>query len=128
MPTPLCLADVFNVLRYVVQSGIQWRMLPHDFPPWEMVYQQSRRWLAAGVFDHVMGDLHELLREVHSKKSAPTACILDSRTLQSMPDSGSRAGFDAGKKRKGSKLHLAVDTLGYPLAMQARPMSRTVIT
>lgn len=113
--------EVFNGLRYVVRSGIQWRMLPHDFPPWEAVYQQSRRWLSAGVFDHLMGDLRELLREVHDKKSSPTACILDSRTLQSTPESGGRAGFDAGKKRRGSKLHLAVDTLGYPLAMEAGP-------
>jgi transposase len=113
--------DVFNALRYVVRSGIQWRMLPHDFPPWEMVYQQSRRWLAAGVFDRLMGDLRELLRQAHDKKPEPTACVLDSRTLQSTPESGGRAGFDAGKKRKGSKLHLAVDTLGYPLAMEAGP-------
>ena len=92
--------DVFNALRYVVRSGIQWRMLPHDFPPREMVYQQSRRWLAAGVFDRLMGDLRDLLRQAHDKKPDPTACVLDSRTLQSTPESGGRAGFDAGKKRQ----------------------------
>jgi transposase len=68
-------------------------MLPHDFPPWEMVYRQSRRWLAAGVFDSLMGDLRELLRRAHDKKLNPTACILDSRTRQSTPKSGERAGF-----------------------------------
>jgi transposase len=113
--------DVFNALRYVVRSGIQWHMLPHDFAPWEMVYQQSRRWLAAGVFDSLMSDIRKLLRKAHGKESEPTACIVDSRTLQSTPESGGLAGFDAGKKRKSSKLHLAVDTLGYPLAMEASP-------
>lgn len=113
--------DVFNALRYMVRSGIQWRMLPHDFLSWEMVYQQSRRWLAAGVFNSLMSDLRDLLRQAHDKKPEPTAYILDSRILQSTPESGKRAGFDAGKKRKGSKIHLAVDTLGYPLAMEASP-------
>lgn len=111
--------EVFNGLRYIVRSGGQWRMLPHDFPPWAAVYQQTRRWLEAGVFDTMTGDLRELLRWAHAKDRDPTACIVDSRTLQSTPESGGRAGFDAAKRRKGTKVHLAVDTLGYPLAVQA---------
>jgi transposase len=111
------LREVFNALRYVVHSGCQWRMLPHEFPPWAAVYQQTRRWLNAGVFDELTDDLRVLLRQAHGRAAEPTACILDSRTLQSTPESGARAGYDAGKRRKGSKLHLAVDTLGYPLSM-----------
>ena len=111
--------EVFNALRYLVRSGGQWRMLPHDFPPRAAVYQQTRRWLEAGVFDAMTGDLRELLRWAHAKERDPTACIIDSRTLQSTPESGARAGFDAAKRRKGTKVHLAVDTLGYPLAVQA---------
>ena len=111
--------EVFNALRYVVRSGGQWRMLPHDFPPWAAVYQQSRRWLDAGVFDTLTDDLRALLRQLHGRDPEPTACVLDSRTLQSTPESGARAGYDAGKRRKGTKVHLAVDTLGHPLAVHA---------
>lgn len=115
------LREVFNALRYVVRTGCQWRMLPHDFPPWAAVYQQSRRWIEAGVFDALTGDLRALLRQAHAREAQPTACILDSRTLQSTPESGARAGYDAAKRRKGTKVHLAVDTLGHPLAVQATP-------
>ena len=112
---------MFNALRYVVRTGCQWRQLPHEFPPWAAVYQQTRRWLNAGVFDSLSDDLRILLREAHSRAAEPSACILDSRTLQSTPESGARAGFDAGKRRKGTKVHLAVDTLGHPLAMLDSP-------
>jgi transposase len=115
------LREVFNALRYIVRSGGQWRMLPHDFPPWAAVYQQTRRWLDSGVFDALSDDLRELLRRMEERAPDPTACVLDSRTLQSTPESGARAGFDPGKRRKGTKMHLAVDTLGHPLAMHASP-------
>ena len=108
-------------MRYLVRSGIQWRILPHDFPPWAAVYQQTRRWLNAKVFDDMMGDLRELLRQTHGKEADPSACILDSRTLQSTPESGARAGCDAAKRRKGTKVHVTVDTLGCPLAVEASP-------
>lgn len=115
------LRDVFNALRYVVHSGGQWRLLPHDFPPWAAVYQQTRRWLKAGVFDTLTDDLRALLRQAHGRASEPTASVIDSRTLPSTPESGARAGFDAGKRRKDTKTHLAVDTLGYPLTLHATP-------
>jgi transposase len=115
------LREVFNGLRYVVRSGGQWRMLPHDFPPWAAVYQQTRRWLEAGVFETLSDDLRELLRQAHGRAPDPTACVLDSRTLQSTPESGARAGFDPAKRRKGTKVDLAVDTLGHPLALDAHP-------
>jgi transposase len=82
-------------------------------------YQQTRRWLDAGVFDGLTDDLRALLRQTHGREPEPTACVLDSRTLQSTPESGARAGFDAGKRSKGTKVHLAVDTLGHPLAVHA---------
>jgi transposase len=111
------LRDVFNALRYIVHTGMQWRMMPHDLPPWYDVYQQARRWLAAGCFENIVHDLRLLLREAQGRHRQPTAAILDSRTLQSTPESGQRAGYDAGKKRKGSKIHVAVDTLGDLLAL-----------
>jgi transposase len=112
------LRDVFDALRYVVKTGCQWDFLPHDFPPASADYQQARRWVAAGVFEEIAHDLRMILRLVDGRKGQPTAAILDGRTLQSTPESGSRAGYDGAKKRKGSKVHIAVDTLGHLLALK----------
>lgn len=111
------LREVFNGLRYIVRSGATWRMLPNDLPPWEMVYQQSQRWLKAGVFEAIVEDVRALLRLAAGRAEQPTAAVFDSRTLQSSPESGERAGYDGAKRRKGSKTHLAVDTLGHLLAL-----------
>jgi transposase len=106
-----------NGLRYIVGTGAQWRWMPHDLPPWHVVYQQSQRWIKAGVFESLVHDLRAVLRIADGRKESPTAAILDSRTLQSTPESGARAGYDGAKRRKGSKVHLAVDTLGHLLAL-----------
>lgn len=111
------LREVFNGLRYIVRGGITWRMMPNDLPPWEMVYQQTQRWLKAGVFEAIVHDLRTLLRVAQGRNEQPSAAIFDSRTLQSSPESGERAGYDGAKRRKGSKTHMAVDTLGLLLAM-----------
>jgi transposase len=111
------LREVFNALRWLVRTGSPWRYLPNDLPPWEAVYQQTQRWLAAGVFETLVQDLRELLRQVQGRPAAPTATVLDSRTLQSTPESGARAGYDGAKRKKGSKVHMAVDTLGHLLAL-----------
>ena len=111
------LRSVFNALRYVAKTGCHWRMLPNDLPPWTVVYQQMRRWLDAGCLEALVEDLRMLLREYEGRKPQPTAVILDSRTLQSTPESGARGGYDGAKRRKGSKVHAAVDTLGHLLAL-----------
>jgi transposase len=111
------LREVFNGLRYIVGTGAQWRWMPHDLPPWHVVYQQSQRWIKAGVFESLVHDLRAVLRIADGRKESPTAAIIDSRTLQSTPESGARAGYDGAKRRKGSKVHLAVDTLGHLLAL-----------
>lgn len=115
------LREVFNALRYLVRSGAPWRMLPNDLPPWEIVYQQTHRWLGAEVFEAMVHDLRALLREVAGRKAEPSAVIFDSRTLRSTPESGSRAGYDGAKRKKGSKIHIAVDTLGHLLAAHVTP-------
>ena len=74
-------------------------MMPHDFPPWEAVYQQARRWLAAGVFEAMVHDLRVLLRLASGRAPDPTAAILDSRTLRSSPESGHRSGYDGAKRK-----------------------------
>lgn len=96
----------------------QWRYLPGDFPPWPAVYQQARRWLSAGCFEDMAHDLRERLRIAAGRHPCPTAVILDGRTLPSTPESGSRAEFDGHKMRNGSKVHIAVDTLGHLLALR----------
>ena len=115
------LRAVFNGLRYIVRSGAPRRWMPNDLPPWEVVYQQTQRWLKAGVFENMVRDLRMLMREIEGRSPQPRAAILDSRTLQSSPESGGRAGYDGHKRRKGSKVHLAVDTLGQLLAVLVTP-------
>jgi transposase len=115
------LREIFNAVRYLVRCGGPWRMLPNDLPPWDVVYGQMRRWLRAGVFEQMTHDLRELLRLLDGRNAQPTAAILDSRTLQSTPESGARAGFDGAKKKNGSKVHIAVDTLGHLLALHVTP-------
>ena len=115
------LSEVFNGLRYVIKGGVTWRLVPNDLPPWEVVYQQTQRWLRAGVFEAMVHDLRLLLRTFTDRKGRPTAAILDSRTLRSTPESGSRAGYDGAKRKKGSKVHAAVDTLGHLLALHVTP-------
>ena len=115
------LREIFNALRYQIRVGGAWRMMPHDLPPWHVVYQQAQRWINAGCFEAMAHDLRAILRLALERKADPSAVILDSRTVQSTPESGARAGFDGHKKRKGSKVHAAVDTLGHLLAVHVTP-------
>jgi transposase len=115
------LRTVFNAVRYVARTGGQWRFLPRDLPPWWVVYQQMQRWLQAGCFELLVEDVRSLLRVWGGRKGQPTAVVIDSRTLQSTPESGARAGYDGAKRRKGSKVHIAVDTLGHLLALTVTP-------
>ena len=115
------LREIFNALRYQIRVGGAWRMMPHDLPPWSVVYQQTRRWIKAGCFEAMAHDLRSILRLALARNPDPRAVILDSRTIQSTPESGARGGFDGHKKRKGSKVHVAVDTLGHLLALVVTP-------
>ena len=111
------LREVFNGLRWILRAGAPWRLMPNDLPPWAAVYQQAQRWLRAGVFEAIVSDLRAILRLAEGRKASPSAAIVDSRTLQSSPESGARAGYDGAKRKRGSKVHLAVDTLGHLLAL-----------
>jgi transposase len=117
--TPATYADVLNKLPngsmacvrcstacgFLVRMGAQWRMMPHDLSPWAAVYQPTPRWLKAGVFEAIVDDLRAMLRLSQGRNQEPSAAIFDSRTLQSSPESGHRAGYDGAKRRKGSKVH-----------------------
>ena len=115
------LREVYNGLRYIVRSGEAWRRMPHDVPPWYTVFQQTQRWLVAGVFETMVDDLRRLLRLAAGRQAEPSAVILDGRTLQSSPESGGRAGFDGHQKRRGSKVPIVVDTLGLLLTLLVTP-------
>ena len=115
------LRELFNALRWMVRAGAPWRLLPHEFPPWHAVYEQTRRWIMAGCFEHMVHDLRLIIRLGDQRTPQPSAVILDSRTLQSTPESGGRAGYDGAKRRKGSKVHMVVDTLGQLLAVHVTP-------
>lgn len=119
------LRKVFDALRYMVRAGCPWRMIPNDLPPWHAVYDQAQRWLAAGVFEAIAHDLRKMLRLLAERAVQPSAAIIDGRTVQSTPESGGRAGYDGYKRRKGSKVHAAVDTLGHLLALKVTPANQS---
>lgn len=118
------LRELFNALRYVVRTGCTWRYLPHDLPPWATCYQQWARWRDARVFEALTDDLRQVLRLKEARSVDSSAVIFDLRTLQSTPASGHRAGYDGAKRRKGSKVHVAVDTLGHLLAAVVTPANK----
>ena len=115
------LRDVSNGLRWIVHTGSPWRSLPNDLPPWHTVYQQTQRWFRAGCFAAIVADLRALIRLGEGKSVEPTPAIFESRTLAGSIENGKRGGYDGPKKRTGSKLHLAVDTLGEFLALVVTP-------
>jgi len=117
------LRELFDARRWFVRAGCPWRMLPNDLPPWTAVEQQAKRWMRAGCFEAMAHDLRMIIRVLQQKAEQPSAVILDGRTLQSSPESGARAGYDGYKRKRGSKVHLAVDTLGNLLAVAVTPAS-----
>ena len=117
------LRAIFNALRWMVRAGCSWRLLPNDLPPWTTVHQQTRCWIGAGCFEAMAHDLRMVIRELSARASQPTAVIRDGRTVQSTPENGARAGSDGHKRRKGSKVHIAVDTLGHLPALKVTPAS-----
>lgn len=115
------LRELLNGLRYALRAGGAWRMMPNDLPPWHAIHRQAQRWIKAGCFEHAAHDLREILRLKEGRHAPPTAAILDGRVLKSTPESGHRAGYSGAKRTKGSKVHLAVDTLGCLLALFVTP-------
>lgn len=107
---------------YVVRTGCAWRLLPKSFPPWRAVYKAFRGWAHAGTFEAVHDRLRQQWRDRIGRACEPTAAVIDSQSTRSTPQGGN-TGFDAGKKVKGRKRHLVVDTLGLLLAMTITPAS-----
>ncbi|WP_137896898.1 IS5 family transposase [Ramlibacter sp. 2FC] len=108
--------QIVNACCYALRTGCAWRLLPKTFPPWQAVYKAFSRWAAAGVFEAMHDRLRQQWRDRIGKAPEPTAAIIDAQSTRSTAQGG-QTGFDAGKKVKGRKRHLVVDTLGLLLAV-----------
>lgn len=107
---------------YIVRTGCAWRLLPKSFPPWHSVYKAFSRWAAAGVFEAMHDRLRQMWRHRVGRDPEPTAAIIDAQSTRGTAQGG-MTGFDAGKKVKGRKRHLVVDTLGLLLALSVTSAS-----
>jgi transposase len=92
------LREIFNSLRYLMRAGLPWRLMPHGLPAWNVVYQQTQRWIKAGSFEAMVHDLRAILRLALERNADPSAVILDSRTVQSTPESGEPVAVLAATK------------------------------
>ena len=108
--------EVVNGIMYVVKGGIQWRMLPHDFPKWKTVYHYYNTWRKAGIWKRIHDTLRAKVREKEGKHKHPTAGSIDSQSVKASEWSGER-GFDKGKNINGKKRHIIVDTLGLVMVL-----------
>jgi transposase len=113
---------IIDAMLYVAKGGIQWRLLPSSFPPWQTVYHIFRKWTLNHTWEALNARLRAHVRKADGRCSQPTAAILDSQSVKSDPHGGA-VGYDAGKKIKGRKRHLLVDTLGLVLGVLVTPAS-----
>lgn len=111
------LREILNAILYLVKTGIQWRMMPNDFPKWPIVYYYFAKWKKDGTWEIMHEALVEKLRKKEGRNEDPTAAIIDAQSVKSTLVGAENKGFDAGKKIKGIKRHILVDTLGYILAI-----------
>jgi putative transposase len=119
-PRTYPLREIVNGMLYVLRGGIAWRMMPSDLPPWSTVYGQFRKWKNDGTFERMNAILREAVRKSKGKESTPSLVIIDSQSAQTTECGGVR-GLDAGKKVKGRKRHIVVDTLGLIWAVVVHP-------
>lgn len=119
-PRSVDMRRVMNAILYVVVAGVQWRMLPREYPPWPSVYHYFSRWHRSGDWQRIHDTLRAQERQRVGRHKHPTAGALDSQSVKTSA-SPAVSGYDSGKKVKGRKRHIVVDTLGLLLAVAVTP-------
>ena len=116
--------EVCNAVFYVLKTGCQWRMLPRGYPPWKTVFHYFRAWRIDGTWERINRALRRRLREKLGRASEPSAGVVDAQSVKTAGVGGEQRGFDGGKKVRGRKRHVLVDTEG--LVVEARVHSARV--